>query len=55
MAKIIVTCVCPQCGTNVPINRQQAALVLRSARKPLTKEQYSKAGKAGAAKRWGKL
>lgn len=54
MKKIVVTCTCPKCGTDVPINRQQAAWVLRAARKELTKEQYSKAGKAGAAKRWGK-
>lgn len=53
MKKITVTCKCPKCGADVPINKKDAALVLRANRKDLSKEQYSKAGKAGAAKRWG--
>lgn len=55
MKKIIVTCLCPKCGTAVPIKKHDAALALRANRKEPTKEQYSEAGKKGAAKRWGKV
>lgn len=52
--KITVTCTCPKCGADVPISRKDASRAMNAARKPLTREQYAAAGKAGALKRWGK-
>lgn len=53
--KLTVTCLCPKCGTAVPINKKLASQALNAGKKLLTKEQYAAAGKRGALARWGKL
>lgn len=51
--KLTVTCLCPNCGTAVPITKMQAGMALAVGRKQASKEQLSAAGKKGAIKRWG--
>lgn len=54
MEKLSIVCLCPKCGAEVPVTKSLASRILTMGAKPKSREHYSKAGKASAAKRWGK-
>jgi hypothetical protein len=54
MEKLSIACLCPNCGSEVPITKSLASRVLAAGAKPKSREHYQKAGRASAAKRWGK-